>query len=174
VTLSDYKDLFYRLMPKGPVWPVDATSTPVWDSLLEALSQEPARISAVLKALPAALIPTSDMGSELLDLWEAILGLSPADTDPERVVAIRGVLNLHLSPSIAELQAYADVFDVGAVVTHHEYQLFLCSSDCNATVRGDQWLATWTVTYNGPQSDTFEAAILAVAPVHTTVLFVVV
>jgi uncharacterized protein YmfQ (DUF2313 family) len=174
---DDYKDLLYRLMPKGPVWPVDSEATPVWDSLLTALSKEFARVGAVIFSIPDAIIPSATMRSEGLDKWEEILDLSPESTasDADRRTAILAKLGEYIGPSLAEIQAYADLFGVGAVVTHHEYPRFTVDqSAVGDAVNGLQFLVTWTVTYDGPQSDTFEAAMRVVQPAHTTLLFVVV
>lgn len=175
-TSEHYKDWFYRHMPRGPVWPQDAQSTPVWDSLLDALAQEPARIDAYIFDLLKAFIPSAVMGEGMLDVWETLLNLTPqiGDSAETRATAIMALLGQYLSPSLPEIQAYADLFGVGAAITQHEYPLFVMGvSAMGAPLRGDQWAHTWTVTYNAPQSGTFEASIRAVAPQHTTVLFVV-
>lgn len=174
-TAADFKELLYRLMPKGPVWPVDAEATPVWDSLLDALSQEPARVSAALQSIPEALIPSATMRAELLDAWEEILALTSqaADSTATRATAILAKLGENLSPNLPELQAYATALKASAVVTHHEYPRFLCTSVVGEAVNGVQFLVTWTVTYDGPQDEAFETAMRAVQPAHTTLLFVV-
>lgn len=175
-TAADYKDWFYRHMPRGPVWPVDAQTTPVWDSLLGALSLEPARIDAYLISILRAFIPATDMSWEMFDVWEAILGLTPQsdDSDAERRTAILALLGQYISPNLDAIQAYADLFGVNAVVTHQEHQLpYSGVLVSGGALYGVQFAYVWTVTYDGPQSDTFEAAMRAVAPQHTTLLFVV-
>jgi len=175
-TAADYKDWWYRHMPKGPVWPVDASITPVWDSLLDALSQEPARLSAVLGQILDALIPSATMRAELLPEWEAFLGLTPqaADSTATRATAIVAKLGEYLSPSLPELQARATALKPGATVTHHEYKRFRMGvSVMGEPLNGLQFLVTWHVTYTGPADATFEAAMRAVSPDHTTLLFTV-
>lgn len=171
-----YVDWFYRHLPKGPVWPVDQQSTPVWHSLLEALSLEPARVDAFVFGILSVFIPAPTMGPEMLDVWEAFLGLTPqaSDTTSTRALAILALLGQYISPTLDNLQDQVDLFGNSAVVSHLQYHQFeMGVGVMGDTLRGDQWMYTWAVTYDAPQSDTFEAAVRAVMPLHTTLIFVV-
>lgn len=171
---ADYVDWFVRHLPKGPVWPIDRETTPVWFSLLDAMSAEPARMDAFLFGIPAAYIPSPNMAPDMLDDWETLLALTPqaSDSDTDRITAILALLGQYLSPSVFELQARADLFGVDAVVTHHEYPLpFAGQAVAGDPVRDVQWVYAWTITYTGPANPVFEAAMRAVSPAHTTLLF---
>lgn len=173
---ADFKDLLYRLMPRGKGWPVDATATPVWDSLLGQLSQEWARIDVVLQQIPFDLIPTADMSSGLLDVWERILDLSaPSDaSNASRVTAIRAVLLQEVGPNLNDLQTYADTFGNNAALEHQNYSQFQVGhSVVGDAVNGVLWLLVIGVAYDGPADSAFEAAMRAVAPANSILLFTV-
>jgi uncharacterized protein YmfQ (DUF2313 family) len=175
VNAGEYKALLYRVFPRGKVWPVDIDTTPVWDSLLDAMALEPARIDAAARQLLTDFIPTADMGYGLLDLWENWLGLTPqaVDSGAARVFAIRAKLAEFMGASPPELQAFADLSGLSAIVSHHEYPLFRMGLGAMGDpLRSPQFAATWTVTYHGAQDLDFEAAMCSVSPPNTTLLFV--
>jgi uncharacterized protein YmfQ (DUF2313 family) len=168
---ADYTDLLYALLPRGEIWPKEPNDAPAWHALLEALAQEPARVDAAAFAIADAWI---EFPTELLVDFERILSLTAgASSIATRRAAIIAKLASNGGPSLPDMQSIADAF--GATVTQHVYSLFTMGiAAMGAALRSDQWAATWTVTYTGPASSTLESAMLAAAPLNTTLLFVVI
>lgn len=82
-----------RLLPQGPAWaPSDQTDgADPFSLLLNALSQEPARLDASVEALLEQIIP--DNAQTDLDAWERIVGAPTENlTDVDRLARIRGIL----------------------------------------------------------------------------------
>jgi uncharacterized protein YmfQ (DUF2313 family) len=141
------------------------------------MAQEPVRLDTALFGILKDFIPTADMGYGLLEEWEELLGINvPAGATPaQRVAAIRARLNVALSPSQANLQAFFDSLGIGAVViTVGFYPQFLAGDPVGKALGSVQGLTTWVVSYLFPIRPTFEAAVRAIAPINTKVIFVVV
>ena len=175
-TVAETTERLARLFPKGKIWPQDAVTTPVWWSLLSAMAEEFTRVENVLRGILNDLIPDSAMTAGLLEEWEELLDLTPqaADSDADRILAIRSTLGQNLSPSVPELEAFAAALKPSAVVTHQEYPRFAAGLSRSGDRCGKAWIAVWTVTYTGPEDLAFEAAMRAVSPQNTTLIFEVV
>lgn len=179
MTPDDYVAAFYRLLPRGPIWPRSPGENPTWDALIDACANEPARIDASAEAWLADYFP--DATTDQLPDWERLLGLPSCGLSlgslSERRGAVLGLLRRRGNPTLANIQAIADGFARDAVVsTGGTGDLFFVGID---TV-GDNVLAmddatiTVLVTYDGPQSDTLECTLRHSLPIHLTVSFEVV
>lgn len=167
----NYAFLFYHLLPQGDIWPKEPGDSPVWDALISALSLEPQRIEDDAASIPA-------IWTDIPDLWledfERLLSLSRGTlSNSDRRAQINAKLSSNAGITLADMQAIATAY--GATVTHHQYPLFLMGVGAMGDpLRGEQWAATMTVTYTGPQNIAFETVFLASAPPNNSVVFVVV
>lgn len=169
--MIDYVKQIYGLLPKGKIWPEGPGDSPVWDTLINALSLEWARISTDAERLPLIWL---DIPDEFLEDFERLLGLERGALNAAaRRAQINAKLAFNRGIAFDDIDAVAAA--LGATVTEHEYVLFRMNHGAMGDpLRGEQWLATFTVTYVGPADTALEAAMLAAAPPNTTVLFVVV
>lgn len=167
----DYAKLILHLLPRGDIWPQESGEQPIWDEAINALAAEPQRIADDASRIADIWI---DIPTEYLDDFERLLGLSRGIlSDSARRSAINTQLALNNGISFADIQALAAVWS--ATVTQHEYTIFIMNVGAMGdALRSEQWLATYTITYTGPQNLALEAAMRAVAPPNNTVLFVVV
>jgi uncharacterized protein YmfQ (DUF2313 family) len=118
-----------------------------------------------------------DIPTEWLADFERLLSLEAGDlTEDERRAAINGLLAVNEGISLSAMQAYVNAWNLaGAVVTDTDYPLFKMGVGAMGdAIRGDQWAATFTVTYPGPANPAFEAAMVAVTPPQNSIVFVVV
>lgn len=97
-----------RRLPEGDAWPTaeETDGTTAWDLLLNALSQEPARVDEDAVGLINKVIPDNEDTD--LDAWEVELGLPDEDlTDPERLARIRAFLRARGEVDLVTLQDVA-------------------------------------------------------------------
>lgn len=169
--MIDYVKQIYGLLPKGPIWPEGPGDSPIWDTLINALSLEWARVSTDAARLPLIWLDTPD---EFLEDFERLLSLDRGVlTDAQRRAQVNAKLAFNRGINFDDIDAIAAA--LGATVTQHEYPVFHMNVGAMGdALRGEQWLATFTVTYGGPADAALEAAMLAAAPPNTTVIFVVV
>lgn len=160
-------EMLARRLPPGPVW----TGDTVLPKLLLALAADPAREAADLDSFVDNFFP--DTATDFLSDWERVLGLSAGTlTVDQRRAQIIAKLRGYGDPTVRNLQAIADTWDLNAVVESHPYGLFRTGhSTVGEPLRGDQWVFTPRVTYDGPRNAAFEAAFTW--PDHVTPEFVV-
>lgn len=116
LTADDYKDLLYKLLPRGPIWPSASRDEdhPVWDGLLDALANEPARLDVDISEHLEAVFPDS-ADTRYLPFWKRLLGLSPEATQQDVLDKLAAPVGL----TLADLQGLADLIATGIVVRHH-------------------------------------------------------
>jgi hypothetical protein len=177
---DSYKAELYQRMPRGSIWPRSINEATVWDSLLDSMALEFARVRYDIDAWLADFFPDSTV--QQLPDWERLLGLPDCDlalgTEAERRGAVVARLRRRGNPTLANIQTLADSFDTGAVVsTGGTSDLFFVGTDevdgANV-VANDDLATTVLVTYDAPQSDSLECALRHALPVHLTVTFTVV
>lgn len=71
--LQAYVNLFYRLMPQGPLWPTETATTETWDNYARALVSEFQRVDVKINEWLADYLP--DTPTEQLEDWERILSI---------------------------------------------------------------------------------------------------
>lgn len=157
-------------MPQGPAWD-DGIEL---DLLYRALTGDGAQVHGDADQFIVDFLP--DTSTAFLADWERVLGLLPgvlsdADRRAQIVTRLRGFGD----PTLANVQGAADAWGNGAVVTDHDYPLFRMGlSSMGDALRGDRWVSTVTITYNGPASPAFEAAMRARVPLTVVIIFVVI
>lgn len=176
---DSYRNELISRMPRGKIWPAldgDATN---WNSLLDALANEPARINAdASDLLFDELFP--DTANLTLADWERAYGLTSYGlTDDDRRAQLLARYRRRGNPTLANVQSVADAFPLAtAIVSHHDYTLFRMGiSAMGDPLRSDAWLSTVLVKYDsvayppGDAFDAFAAAIRAAVPLHAYIVF---
>lgn len=170
----DYVHYLYSLLPKGSIWPTAPADAPEFADLITSLAAEPARIHADADIVPLIWI---DIPDDFLVDFERILSLDAGElSNDDRRAAINALLAANQGISLSAMQSFVSAWNkAGAVVTDHDYPLFKMNVGAMGDpLRGEQWAATFTVTYPGPADPAFEASITAATPPQNTVIFVVV
>lgn len=178
---DSYLRELYQRLPRGPIWPTQAAEAPTWDALLDALAEEFGRIDADASNALADFFP--DVTEDALEDWERLLGLPDCGlslgTLAERRGAVLAKLRRKGNPTLANVQAIADGFENGAVVTTGgTADLFFIDNVTEFDNIND--FATTSaafqvhITYDAPQSDTFECSMRHAIPLHLTITFEVV
>lgn len=194
---SAYLDQLRALLPTGPAWSADRSTT--LGKLLLGLSNEFARIDARGVDLVDEADPRTAF--ELLADWERMLGLPDTctgapDNVRERQTAVHEKLTSTGGQSIpyfVDLAARA-----GFVIEIEEHRPASVGMACDGPLYGDDWAFAWTVhvlPYNGYLQGTLPIAVAEVGdpvgiplrgwgaldlecligrarPAHTTVLFI--
>lgn len=172
-----YKDLFYRLLPKGEIWPVRGDDTPGWDALLDAMSYEFARLHMDGGAFLNALIPSTSMGDELLDFWEGLLGLTSTGNNQTRKNQIVARLLSHtLDPTFANITTIAQTYDANVTVQERPYTgakcgLAECGQDTARCGGNYSWAYTIIFTTTSLPDSKFEELMVKSCPRHCVLIF---
>jgi hypothetical protein len=140
LTGDDYKDLLYRLLPRGPIWPSASEDVdhPVFDSLLDAISNEPARVDLDVTEHLAALFPDST-DDRYLPSWIRLLGL-PGDATQADVLAL---LAAPEGFRLADLQAAADLIATGIVVRDQLHSPMVVGGLVGTALESEQTVVTF-------------------------------
>ncbi len=172
--LDLYQAMMVALFPRGRVWFDSTDGSETKELTARAMAKEPARVSEDMEAFVAAFMP--DTATTYLSDWERVLELSATGlTDEQRRQQIITKLRGNVDPTLANIQIAADAWNNGAVVTEHAFPLFeMGVGAMGDALRGDAWASTLLITYNGPQDDVFEAAMLAAVTYTTYIQFEVV
>lgn len=157
------------LLPPGPIWDQDPE---LWPQC-KGLSAEAARNQADLEKLVEDFFP--DTSVNFLADWERLLGLKPGDlTDAERRTQILAKLRGYGDPSLPNITAIVAAFGRNAVIENRPYSQFIVGTSAMGTpLRGDDWVSTMRITYDGPSSPQLEAAVSAALPLNVTPEFLV-
>jgi uncharacterized protein YmfQ (DUF2313 family) len=161
-----------RLLPPGPAWTGGAQGNEVLSDVLLALAGEGGRFQDDADQLLEDFFPDTTVG--MLPDWERVLRLSAGTlSDEQRRFQIISLLRGFGDPNVPNIQAAADAWHVGAVVDSHPYGLFRMGVGAMGdSLSGDGWVFTYTITYDSPRSLEFEAAMIALAPLHTSIVFI--
>jgi uncharacterized protein YmfQ (DUF2313 family) len=164
----------FALLPRGKIWPLEEGDAANMDALFDAAAQEPDRVQQDADDLLSDLYP--DVATQSLPDWERILGLTSAGlTAEQRRAQILGQLRRRADPTIANITIAAQSWGPGIVVEHQQYHEFRMGVGVMGDpLRGDAWLTVVTISYPGPASTAFEAAMRASVPLHCTIIFVVI
>ncbi len=171
--MREHLTAIYALLPKGAVWPLEPGDSPSFDGLLDALAQEFDRIDADADGQLADFFPDEAVAS--LPDWERILGLTSTGLSTEqRQAQILAQLRRRADPTLVNMTIAAQSWGPGIVVEDRQYPL----PQYGRAVYGDKlygyvWLTVITITYPGPANPAFEAQMIAFAPLHSTIIFVV-
>lgn len=173
--LELYQAMAVAMFPRGIIWFDTTSGTETKEKAVRAMAKEPARLFEEFEAFLEAYMPDTCSGDGL-EGWERILQLESSGlTEAERRAQVLTVLRGNTDPTLANLQLVADAWNNGAVVTEHDYQLFLMGVGAMGDpLLGDAWLSTLTITYTGPQSPAFEAAMRAAVQITVSMVFVVI
>lgn len=174
-TTEDYCQVLKQLLPQGHAWRLKPDG--VFEKLICALGLEFSRVERRMRDL----IRESDVREsyELLEDWERLLGLpdcaeTPATT-AARQAAAHAKLTARSSGNEPFFLAMAARLGYPAAEIRREYDPFLCTSNCDHSLRGwdGSWGVTWTLVANatGPNDDTLECMVRAYAQAHEIVLF---
>lgn len=174
---NGYLRELYSRLPRGPIWPTQDSEAPTWDALLDALANEFGRVAESAAAMLADFFPDACVQS--LPDWERLLGLPDCGlalgtTVEERRAAVVAKLRRRGNPTLVNIQHQADAFGNGAVVSTSGTSdlFFVGSSTVGDTPVSNADAATQVnITYDAPQSDTFECAMRHAVPVHLTITF---
>ncbi len=172
---ESYKAELFRRLPRGPIWPVIGDEATVWDALFDVLAEEFSRVRADADAWLADFFP--DGCTQQLPEWERLLGLPDCGialgSVAERRSAIVARLRRRGDPTLANIQALADSFDNGAVVSAGGTSLvFVVNINVVGDALGaDSATSTVYVSYDAPQSDVFECTMRHAIPLHNTIEF---
>jgi uncharacterized protein YmfQ (DUF2313 family) len=166
----DYAFLIYHLLPQGPIWPRESGDAPWWDALISALAAEFGRIHEDAQRLLSIWI---DIPDEWLEDFERLLGLSSGVlTNSQRRSQINAKFAQNSGISFPDIDATAATW--GATVAQHQFSLFLMNQGAMGDpLRGEQWLATITITYVGATDPALEAALRAAVPPNNSIIFAV-
>ena len=171
-TSNDYADHLRALLPRGRAWSRDPAS--VLGRLLDAWAQTFARIDA----RAADLVRESDprQAVELLSDWERVTslpdpcaGLNPTQAQRRGQVVAR--LRGTGGPTPAGFEAYAE--DLGFDVQVATLTPFRVGwSRCGDRLGGPDMATAWLVSAPTGDNTVLECELRALAPAHSTVLFV--
>lgn len=78
-SLQHYKNLFYRLLPQGDLWPTQDQTSTTWSNYVAAMVYELQRVDALAEDWFNDFIPTGSADPGQLEDWERILGLPDPD-----------------------------------------------------------------------------------------------
>jgi uncharacterized protein YmfQ (DUF2313 family) len=168
--LATHYQMMVLRLPEGPIWPtVDSDGTSDLEALIRALSSEAVAVDADIDQMVEDFLPdTCGNNGTYLAFWEALLDLDAGSlSNAARQSAIIAKLHRKRDPSLANIQAIADAFDVGAVLTQYDFPAFIMNVSAMGDAIGDAWIATVTLTYPGPQNIALEDAVRAALPIHT-------
>lgn len=178
---ESYKLELFRRLPRGPIWPTVGTEATVWDALFDTMAEEFARVWLSSVDWLSDFYP--DTCTDQLADWERVLSLPDCGLALGSVAERRGAIIARLrrrgDPTLANIQALADSFDQGAVVTAGgTSDLFyvdgVTAVDGVNDVPDTSVAFTVLVTYDSPQSDTLECALTHAIPIHLAVTFLVI
>jgi uncharacterized protein YmfQ (DUF2313 family) len=169
VSVAHVVSMLRGLLPRGKAW--EAETGTVFASLLTAIAQEPTRLLARVDVLFDEADPRTT--TETIDEWENDFGLpgkceQPATLSARRVALVAKV-TANAPPDFARINELAA--QAGYVVTVKEYvaDLYVCTSNCNASLYDEWWVFTWDVTAaTGAQNALLECLLEDMAPRHGT------
>ncbi len=157
-------------LPEGPIWPnTDGDGTSDLEGLVRALCSEQVAVDADIDQLLLDFFPdTCGVNGTFLDLWEALLALTPLGlSNTARQNAILAKLRTRSDPTLINIQLVATSFGVGAIVSQHDFPAFRMGVSAMGDGIGSAWIAVVTLTYPGPQNEPLEAAVRDALPIHT-------
>ncbi len=185
---QQYLDQLLALLPPGAAWPRHMEA--LLSDLLQAFADEFARLHIRAEGLLSERSPM--LASELLDEWEADLGLPDpcgidvTDTDSRRAAVVARLVSVGGQTPAFYLQVLA-AFGVQASIT--EFLPHSVDDDVDAALCGEDWTFAWqlhlpsTVVREFAVIDGVDEALAAwgdppveclirrLAPEHTIVLF---
>lgn len=168
---EDYAAQATDLLPHGPVWEGSR-----FRAFVGAAVRELSRVEWRARRLIEESDPRTTQ--ELLSEWERFAGLPGcagvlADTVAARQQALAAKLTQSLSPTPQAFVDLAEALGYTGAVVQLEGDPFTCISDCTDSLRGDQWIYTFTIIVDASSENdaTLECLARALAPAHTTVLF---
>lgn len=173
--LATHYQMTVLRLPEGPIWPtVDGDGTSSLEALIRALCSEPTAVDADIDRMVLDYLPdTCGTIGTYLPFWEALLDLDPEGlSNAERQSAILAKLRRRRDPTLVNIQAIADAFNIGAVVSHHDYPSFRMGVSAMGDAIGSAWVAVVKLTYPGPTNTALEAAVLDALPIHTYLIVV--
>jgi uncharacterized protein YmfQ (DUF2313 family) len=174
--VDEYTARIYRLLPRGPIWPQESREGSVWDALIMALAEEPARVHDTGDEWLYDYFP--DQSEQQLSSWETLLSLPDCEEDlgtvEQRQSRIVAKLRSRGTCTLDTVTAVAQAYDATATVTEDlGGSMFRVGSDAMGdALGGDAWASTLTVTYTYSGDTLIECAVGHAVPAHCTVLFV--
>lgn len=79
--LQAYKNLFYRLLPSGDLWPTQDATSANWEKYVRAIVSELQRVDAEAESWLDDFFPDASADPGQLEDWERILGLPDPNCD---------------------------------------------------------------------------------------------
>ena len=157
---DDYHAQLVELQPPGTALPRDAGS--IWQRILGAAAEEPARVDARVQDLLREFDPREAL--ELLPDFERAFGLPdacsrPAETLQERRAAVHEKMTGQGRQDRAYYMALA--IKLGYAITITEYRPFICGlSRCGDVLNGEHRVRFyWRVTVHGPRTTYFRCGV---------------
>ncbi len=172
-TAADYLRSLIKCVPGGLTFPQSPDSN--WYKLLDAFSQEFARIDADANRLVTEAFPTTT--DELLENWERVVGLPDACTTGSETVDQRraAVLAKLVGRGGGSVDYFLNVIlAMGYTVTITELFGFIIGESIMGTPLSDDDMAFgWLITAptSIPDHASFECSINLLKPAHTKALF---
>lgn len=143
-----YFQMLEQLLPRGPAWSED-------DRLLNGLAPSLASVHERADDLVRETDPRQT--TELIDRWERICGLPDTCAPPGMQTLVQRQQRLdakvNLSGGITENFYLATLAALGypdATISNYYDSIFLCTSDCTASVYDETWRYVWVVNFKQP------------------------
>ncbi len=168
---TGYQAMLLRLLPQGRAWPRDRDS--VTGQLLGAFGDAAARVERLMLKLLENADPRTAV--DLIDQWEAALGLPDTDVVPADLDGRLAAAWAKETSTGGQSKPYfiAVAESLGYEVTINGYRPGACGDRMGTRCWSTAWRFTWTVTVADPgPAPMLEAVFNKLKPADSAVTFI--